>query len=183
MSANYYEILEIDKDASEIDIKKAYRKLAFKYHPDKNKDDADAIKKFKEVAEAYETLSDPKKKQTYDMFGPNSDSGATIFNMNPMDIFAQMFESDQGHDIFSMMDLSMNMSQGMYQDMSQDMSQNMSHNNRMRRMHAQDMNQDMNQGYMETTSVIIRGNQRITRTTRKDPETGGMITTEKIEVM
>lgn len=177
MSGNYYEVLEVDKEASETDIKKAYRKLAFKYHPDKNKDNPDAIDKFKKVAEAYETLSDPKKKQTYDMYGPGPNAGAVSFDMDPMNLFSQIFETNEGHDFFSMMDLSMNMSQ----NKSENMSQNKSENNRMRRMHAQDMNQDMNQGYMETTSVIIRGNQRFTRTTRKDPETGGVITSEKIE--
>ncbi|MDA0729140.1 MAG: molecular chaperone DnaJ [Bacteroidetes bacterium] len=66
---DYYEILGVSKGASASDIKKAYRKLALKYHPDKNPDDASAEEKFKEAAEAYEVLSDDTKRQQYDRFG------------------------------------------------------------------------------------------------------------------
>lgn len=69
MASNYYEILDVDKSASEADIKKAYRKLAFQYHPDRNPDDKEAESKFKEVNEAYAVLSDPQKRKQYDMFG------------------------------------------------------------------------------------------------------------------
>lgn len=66
----YYSILSVPRDASEADVKKAYRKLALKYHPDKNPDNRDhAEKMFKQVAEAYEVLSDPKKRQLYDQYG------------------------------------------------------------------------------------------------------------------
>ena len=65
---DYYEVLGLSKNASDDDIKKAYRKLAKKYHPDVNKD-ADAEARFKEINEAYEVLSDPQKKATYDQFG------------------------------------------------------------------------------------------------------------------
>ena len=66
---DYYETLGVSKGASASDIKKAYRKLALKYHPDKNPDDASAEEKFKEAAEAYEVLSDDTKRQQYDRFG------------------------------------------------------------------------------------------------------------------
>lgn len=66
MAKNYYDTLGVSKDANQDEIKKAYRKLAVQYHPDKNQGDAGAEKKFKEIAEAYETLSDANKKAQYD---------------------------------------------------------------------------------------------------------------------
>lgn len=66
---DYYEILGVDRQASAEEIKKAYRKLALKYHPDRNPDDAEAETRFKEAAEAYEVLSSPEKRQRYDQFG------------------------------------------------------------------------------------------------------------------
>lgn len=68
MSKNYYDILGISKTASTDDIKKAYKKLAMKYHPDRNKDDTSAEKKFKEINEAYQVLGDAEKKKQYDQF-------------------------------------------------------------------------------------------------------------------
>ncbi len=69
MSKDFYKTLWVDKGASEAEIKKAYRKQAMKYHPDKNKGDKTAEAKFKEVNEAYQTLSDAGKRQNYDTFG------------------------------------------------------------------------------------------------------------------
>jgi molecular chaperone DnaJ len=66
---DYYEVLGVDKSASADEIKKAYRKLAVKYHPDKNPGDKEAEEKFKEAAEAYSVLSDADKKAKYDQFG------------------------------------------------------------------------------------------------------------------
>ena len=66
---DYYEVLGVAKNADEKTIKKAYRKLAKKYHPDTNAGNPDAEKKFKEVTEAYSVLSDPEKKKMYDQFG------------------------------------------------------------------------------------------------------------------
>lgn len=68
---DYYSVLEVDKKASIEDIKKAYRKLARKYHPDLNPDDADANKKFQQINEANEVLSDPEKRKKYDAYGEN----------------------------------------------------------------------------------------------------------------
>ena len=73
--ADYYETLEVPKAATAEEIKKAYRKQALKYHPDRNPGDAAAEKQFKEIAEAYEVLSDDKKRQIYDRHGKEALSG------------------------------------------------------------------------------------------------------------
>jgi molecular chaperone DnaJ len=90
MSKDYYKILEVDKSASQEEIKKAYRKLALKYHPDKNQGNSEAEEKFKEVSDAYSILSDENKKSQYDRFGSvggNNSGGGNPFNMD--DIFSQ----------------------------------------------------------------------------------------------
>ena len=66
---DFYEVLDLSKDATENDIKKAYRKLAMEFHPDRNAGSKEAEEKFKEASEAYEVLKDPKKRQRYDQFG------------------------------------------------------------------------------------------------------------------
>ena len=66
---DYYEVLGVSRDASESEIKSAYRKLAKKYHPDSNPDNAEAESKFKEASEAYSVLSDAEKRKQYDQFG------------------------------------------------------------------------------------------------------------------
>ena len=73
---DYYEILGVSKNATEAELKKAYRQMAIKYHPDKNPDDKASEEKFKEAAEAYEVLSNPEKRQRYDQFGHAGVGGA-----------------------------------------------------------------------------------------------------------
>ncbi len=89
---DYYDVLGVDKSASSDEIKKAYRKIAIKFHPDKNPGDSEAEDKFKEAAEAYEVLSNQDKKAKYDRFGHQGlGGGAGGFggNMNMEDIFSQ----------------------------------------------------------------------------------------------
>lgn len=94
MSDEYYNILGISKTANENEIKKAYRKLAIKYHPDKNPGNPEAEEKFKEISEAYEVLSDSKKKELYDRFGKDAVQGnGGGPQMNPFDIFNEIFGS------------------------------------------------------------------------------------------
>jgi molecular chaperone DnaJ len=92
---DYYEVLGVQKNASKDDIKKAYRKLAIQYHPDKNPGNKDAEEKFKEATEAYEVLADDQKKQAYDQFGFAGVEG--MGGSNPHD-FSQVFRGFE--DIF-----------------------------------------------------------------------------------
>lgn len=100
---DYYEVLEVTKTASGEEIKKAYRKMALKYHPDKNPGDTVAEEKFKEAAEAYEVLSDSNKRARYDQFGHAGVGGNGGFGggfgggMNMEDIFSQFGDIFGGH--------------------------------------------------------------------------------------
>jgi molecular chaperone DnaJ len=96
---DYYEVLGVAKGVSEAELKKAYRKLAMKYHPDRNKGDADAEKKFKEAAEAYEILRDPQKRAQYDQFGHAGLGGQGGFGGGGMDFDVEDIFSRFG-DIF-----------------------------------------------------------------------------------
>ncbi|MCB1854022.1 MAG: molecular chaperone DnaJ [Halieaceae bacterium] len=92
---DYYEVLGVDRDAAEGDIKKAYRRVAMKYHPDRNPDDPDADMKFKEATEAYDILMDAEKRAAYDRFGhagvdPNMGGGG-FGGGNFSDIFGDVF--------------------------------------------------------------------------------------------
>ena len=98
MAKNYYEILEVDSDATETEIKRSYRKLALKWHPDKNPNDVElSTQKFNEISEAFEVLSDTQKRKQYDLFGNiNSKQGP---RQNPQDIFNNFF-NDINQDTF-----------------------------------------------------------------------------------
>ena len=104
-SKDYYELLGVSRDASQDDIRKAYRKLALKYHPDRTKGDKDAQEKFKEINQAYEVLSDADKKNSYDRFGEAGVNGARGFDytgggagvgFDVSDIFEQFFGGGGG---------------------------------------------------------------------------------------
>ena len=97
---DYYEVLGVSKNASDDEIKKAYKKMAIKYHPDRNPDDKEAEAKFKEAAEAYDVLRDPQKRARYDQFGPEGVNGAGGFGgggMNMDDIFSMFGDIFGGH--------------------------------------------------------------------------------------
>lgn len=99
---DYYEVLEVSKSASADEIKKAYRKMALKYHPDKNPGDATAEERFKEAAEAYEVLSDENKRARYDQYGHAGVGGGSYGGgfgggMNMEDIFSQFGDIFGGH--------------------------------------------------------------------------------------
>ena len=97
MAKDYYQTLEIDKTASADEIKKAYRKLAIKYHPDKNPGTKEAEERFKEISQAYEVLSDPEKRRQYDQFGheaytqSGAGGGGAYDYQRAQDIFSQFF--------------------------------------------------------------------------------------------
>jgi molecular chaperone DnaJ len=105
---DYYDVLGVQRGASADEIKKAYRKMAIKYHPDKNPGDKQAEENFKEAAEAYEVLSNPEKKQRYDRFGHAANAGGATSGgfgggMNMEDIFSHfgdIFGDGGGHDFF-----------------------------------------------------------------------------------
>jgi molecular chaperone DnaJ len=105
---DYYEILQIQKNASQEEIKKAYRKLAVKFHPDKNPGDASAEEKFKELGEAYDVLFDEQKRAAYDRYGHAAftqgggagGGGRGGAGHDPFDIFREVFSGGGGGDIF-----------------------------------------------------------------------------------
>jgi molecular chaperone DnaJ len=102
---DYYEVLEVSREASAEEIKKSYRKLAVKYHPDKNPGDHAAEEKFKELGEAYEALSDPEKRAAYDQYGhaafdPRHRARSSGGFHDPFDIFREVFGGAAGGSIF-----------------------------------------------------------------------------------
>src|SRR5471032_2736605 len=96
---DYYEVLSVERNASGEEIKRSYRKLAVKFHPDKNPDDAHAEEKFKELGEAYDVLMDEQKRAAYDRYGHEAfaqgGAGGRGFN-DPFDIFREVFSGGAG---------------------------------------------------------------------------------------
>ena len=96
---DYYDVLGVSRSASKDELKKANRKLAMKYHPDRNPDDSQAAEKFKELSEAYEILSDDQKRQTYDNFGHEGVNSSFSSSQGAADAFSDIF-GDIFSDIF-----------------------------------------------------------------------------------
>src|SRR5438309_9759586 len=97
---DYYEVLGVQRNVSEEEVKRAYRKLAVKFHPDKNPDDPQAEEKFKEIGEAYDVLMDGNKRAAYDRFGHaafEQGGGSRGFH-DPFDIFREVFGGAGGVD-------------------------------------------------------------------------------------
>ena len=93
---DYYQLLGVSRNASDDDIKKSFRRLAMKYHPDRNPDNAEALEQFKKIKEAHDVLSDPKKRSAYDQFGhagvdPGMGGGAGFGAGGFSDIFGDVF--------------------------------------------------------------------------------------------
>src|ERR1051326_7423602 len=96
---DYYEVLEVGRSASAEEVKRSYRKLAVKFHPDKNPDDPHSEEKFKELGEAYDVLMDADKRAAYDRFGHAAFSQGTSFRggfHDPFDIFREVFGGGGG---------------------------------------------------------------------------------------
>ena len=98
--ADYYEILEVTREATDTEIKKSYRRLAVKYHPDKNPGNAEAEEKFKQISQAYSVLSDPQKRQMYDQYGEEAFThggpGGGGAGFDPFDLFREAFGGGGG---------------------------------------------------------------------------------------
>lgn len=110
MGKDYYSILGVSKNATDDELKKAYRKLALKWHPDRNKDNKKAAEeKFKEISQAYEVLSDKEKRALYDQFGeeglnggmPGGAGGAGFSHFDPRDLFSQFFGTSDANFAFN----------------------------------------------------------------------------------
>ena len=97
---DYYKLLDVARTATDADIKKAYRRLAMKYHPDRNPDDPESEHKFKEAKEAYEILCDPQKRAVYDQFGHAGLEGGRGGGFSAGEAFGDIFGEMFG-DIFS----------------------------------------------------------------------------------
>ncbi|GAA6043119.1 hypothetical protein JCM8097_004326, partial [Rhodosporidiobolus ruineniae] len=121
LETEYYDLLGLPVTCTAEEVKKAYRRLAIKYHPDKNPDDPTAADKFKEVAVAYTTLSDPQLRRQYNEFGRSTKDGGTAEEMvDPEAIFSTLFGGERFQDIIGTISLGSEMKSAMQADESDD---------------------------------------------------------------
>lgn len=164
MSKNYYEILEINNNATESEIKKSYRKLALKWHPDKNPNDVElATQKFNEISEAFEVLSDTQKRNQYDLFGNiNSSSGP---KQNPQDIYNNFF-NDINQDTFFENILNSKMNSLNINNINVRTNVNTNFNTSFNRSFNPIFNPNFNSSFTNqsiSTQTFINGNKMVTR--------------------
>ncbi|KAG8772214.1 hypothetical protein FRC16_005724, partial [Serendipita sp. 398] len=126
LETGYYDVLGVPINATADDIKKAYRRLAIKLHPDKNRDDPNADEKFKEIAIAYQTLSDPALRRKYNEFGPKESAPEGGF-VDPEEIFGTIFGGEKFVSIFGHISLARDMKTAL-QEEDEDESANNSSN-------------------------------------------------------
>jgi len=115
LETGYYDVLGVPVDATTDDIKKAYRKLAIKFHPDKNRDDPRAEERFKEIAIAYQTLSDPALRKKYNEFGPKESAPEGGY-IDPEEVFGAMFGGEKFVPIIGHLSLARDMKTALQED-------------------------------------------------------------------
>jgi DnaJ-class molecular chaperone len=141
---DYYSILNVDKNTSEDDIRKSYKKLALQYHPDKNPGNDEACEKFKEIAEAYGVLGNKEKKQQYDLFGGNDFSDFS--SEDPFDVFNKIFK-DHIHTFMNNENIHSFMNNSdIFNNLNDGLNNNMMNGNIHIKVHTFPMNNNINSG-------------------------------------
>lgn len=168
---DYYSILGLTRQASDLDIKKAYRRLAIKWHPDKNPSNKEAETKFKLVSEAYQHLSDPSKRRIYDMYG---NRGTEVY-FDPNQLFREFFTNFRDpfqnvhHDLFNFRD---------FDDFSTEQSIQSLHTYNMRNKWSrrEKTGERTGQSTTKKSKTVIKDGIRVTKTETKVKQEDGTCT-------